>query len=374
MVFEIVEEQNKELWNSIVDKCPYGDILQFWQWGEVKIEEGWRPIRAWLKSPKVGEDEILIIAQILVKKAPGLGSYMYIPHGPIFNSELVVEQSHLDSFIKGLTDLAIQNSCFVVEIEPKVGKFVEGNGEMSEGLIHFTNEKLIQMFKTSGFKTTNRNMQPEHKLLYDLNKSEDELLMMMKKNTRYNVRYAEKNGVEVVETSFDSKNAYEKLDKFYELMLATQARTGGYPIRPKSSFKKLIDQFKNSSAKLSFMEAIHEGDTLSMNISQKTKNWASSFYAGSIREKSNLKASYLMRWKSVQAAKEFGSKVYDFWGFIPNSKQHEGYSDNKLSFGGTRIDHVGIMAMPLNALKYNLWNISVPLRRKVFELIRIFKK
>ncbi|MBN1915726.1 peptidoglycan bridge formation glycyltransferase FemA/FemB family protein [Candidatus Dojkabacteria bacterium] len=375
MVFEVISEDKKKSWNSFVDNSLYGDILQYWQWGETKRGEGWNPVRVWVRSPQEKNQVILICAQILIKKVPFLGNYMYIPHGPLFlpGLNLAEARAALKTFIEELKKMAKESGSFAIEIEPKIGEYVSGVGEMSDGLRHFTDERLINLFENSGFKKTGRNLQPKYKLLYDLSKSDEELLNYMKKNTRYNVRYAEKHGVEVVETKFSDPKAKEKFEKFYELLKEMQKRTKGYPVRPKSSFMRLLKEFSKTH-NLVFIEVKHNKETLAMNITQRTSNWAASFYAGSTRIKSNLKATYLMRWASIQSARRFGSKVYDFWGFIPNSKQHEGYSDNKLSFGGTRIDHVGIMGLPLNKIKYSLWNLMVPARRILYEAMRILKK
>ena len=107
-----------------------------------------------------------------------------------------------------------------------------------------------------------------------------------------------------------------------------------------------------------------------MNISQRTTSWASSFYASSNRKFTEVKAPYLMRWQSIIAAQNFGSKVYDFWGIIPNSQQHQGYSENKLSFGGARINTYGLLALPINRIKYLIWDGAIKLRAKLFGLFR----
>lgn len=368
MTFEIVGDDQKDKWNSFVDNSPYGDVLQYWEWGEVKREEGWEPLRVWLKSGK----DVGIVGQLLIKRVSGLGNYFYMPHGPLFaktKNEKRKNKESLGKFVQGLKNLAVEKGAFVIEIEPKIGSFIEGLGGMSEGLEHFVNPEYLDVFKSAGFSRTSRNMQSKHKLLFDLSKSDDELLAMMKKNTRYNVGYAERKGVEVIETKFSDKEASRKLDKFYEMLLENQKRTKGYPIRPKRSFEKLVEEFKGLD-NLVFEEAVHEGDTLAMNITQRTKHWSSSFYGASLRLKSNLKATYLLRWKSIQSAKSYGSKVYDFWGFVPNAKQHKGYSEHKISFGGTRIDHVGLMAMPINKMKYQVWNNLIPLRAKLSGLFR----
>ncbi|MBN1331939.1 peptidoglycan bridge formation glycyltransferase FemA/FemB family protein [Candidatus Dojkabacteria bacterium] len=363
--------------NDFVSNSAWGDILQFWQWGEVKKEEGWQKFL-------VGES-LRVRSMVLMKKVPGLGNYAYVPHGPVFES---VEdlKAGIEEWKTALLQFAKSHNCFVIEIDPKIGYLRDEVLPISEGdedlrkkneivnrniknLSHFYNPEILEILQAAGFKKTSRNMQPTHKLLYSLDLSDDELMSLMDKNTRYNIGYAERKGVQVEHYFPDNPQIGERLKVFYSLTKEMQSRVGGYPIRPYESFVKLFEVFKGTQNIVLF-EASFEGDPIIMNISQFTKNWSSSFYAGSNRLHSNVKAPYLIRWKSTQLAREFGSKVYDFWGIIPKSRQHKGYSDHKLSFGGTRIDHVGLMQLPLNGTKTAILNNVIPLRTKIAEFKR----
>jgi peptidoglycan pentaglycine glycine transferase (the first glycine) len=146
--------------------------------------------------------------------------------------------------------------------------------------------------------------------------------------------------------------------------LSTQERAKGYPIRPKSTFTSLLEVFKNTKL-LKYFEARFQGDLITANISQFTSYWSSSFYGASNRLHPDTKAAYLLRWESVLEAKRRGCRIYDFWGIILDSKQHQGYSETKLSFGGTRMDTYGIFALPLSGWKYEVWDKLLPLRNKI---------
>lgn len=360
---------DKQEWNAFVDASKWGDILQYWQWGEVKRGEGWVPYYVQSVSGKVR-------SMCLVKKAPLFGNVLYIPHGPIFQS---VEdlKSEIGPWKESLLKLAKEIGAFVIEIEPKIG-FIPEDAEKNtpeqiknfENLAHFYDKEIIEIFTSAGFNITGKNTQPKYKLLYDLSLSDDELMALMDKNTRYNVRYAAKKGVVVKEYFPDDPNIESKIKQFYDLLLEMQKRAKGYPVRPYSSFVKLFEVFKGTK-NLSMFEASFNGEVIIMTISPRTGTWSSSFYAGSNRLYPNLKATYLIRWAAVQKAKEFGCKVYDFWGIIPHSAQHKGYSDNKLSFGGARIDHIGTLQMPLNKSKTKLFDRISPVRVKTGKFKRL---
>lgn len=363
---KLLKQEDLSAWNEFVKKSPWTTILQHSAWGETKASEGWEPnIIGVFRG-----DDLILGAMTLLKPASFLGNYLYVPHGPVFLSKEDLKQG-LEALIFHLRNFAIARNCFSIEIEPMLGIFPEA--EPSENMEHYADTEILDAYKRVGFKATDRNMQPRYKLFYDLELSEDELMGLMKKNTRYNVRYAEKKGVKVQEYKFEDPQAEDILKKFYSLLEETSERAGGYPIRPYSTFASLFHAFKGMEC-LSLFEAKYEEDVIKINISQKTNFWSSSFYAGSNRLHAKLNAPYLLRWASVLAAKRDGCKIYDFWGFIPGDTQHEGYSNTKLSFGGTRMDTYGLLALPLNKTKYFIWDKLLPLRSKLFEYIRKLKK
>lgn len=356
MTFREYTASEKDKWNQFIDSSPYSTILQHWGWGEVKKSEGWKPYRLGLEN----EGYLVVAMQILVKPASFLGNYAYVPYGPIFK-DLRDFESNLQEILRNLLEFANRNKCFVVEFDPLLGELVDAKESLS--ILPYLDKSFKKLLLDNGFKLSNRNFQPRHKLFYDLSQTEEELMGLMKKNTRYNVRYAEKNGVVVESTKIGDESVTEKIEKFYELLEETQERASGYPIRPKETFLKLVEEFKDTE-NIEIFTASFEGDVIAMNISEFTSYWSSSFYGASNRLHSKMKAPYLLRWKSVQRAKGRGCKVYDFWGVIPNSEQHQGYSDNKISFGGTRIDTHGLFALSISSWKYAIWDKILPLRNK----------
>ncbi len=356
---KILDTKDKIIWDRFVDSSPWGDILQTWEWGELKKLEKWRPVRVAI----IEDGKLIMAVQILLKSASVLGNYAYIPHGPVFLDKDDLEKA-LPVFIEYLHVLNKTYNFASVEIEPKLGNLLQLNGELEKQpniSNTYLRHDIIKIFLDAGFIQTGRNVQPEYKLLYDLDQDLDDLILLAKKNTRYNVRLAEKKGVIVKEYFYEDEIFEEKINIFYELIKETQKRAKGYPARSQSYYKSLFELFAGTKS-IVLTEASFQGDVIAMNISLRTSSWSSSFYAGSNRLHPNLKAMYLLRWKSIESAKNFGSKLYDFWGFVPNSTQHQGYSDQKLSFGGTQISTYGVLSFPLNPVKYWLWDEGIKTR------------
>lgn len=464
---KICKDEDSKKWNDFVNNSPFGDILQFWEWGEVKKNEGWRPLRIAIIDEQENSEKWLIVAQILLKKVSFLGNYAYVPNGPVF-----YEKSDLKLALPKLKEFLVLNSkaynFLCLEIEPKIGKLIdlissdknqvskEKILEENPNLKPLVDEEILIIFAKAGYKITGRNMQPKYKLYYDLQNTEDWLLGQCHKSTRYNIKLAQKKAVQITEYQADDSNILNKLQAFYDLLLKTQRRAKGYPIRPLSSFQKMFNLFANnqkttetkiekeplptkettdinnfktrdkpileqttilethSSNKskvifrdgiiiknyhptsfqskentcqntfekskvnleelqkptgyISLFESSFENIIIAMNITFRTNFWSSSFYAASNREHPQTKAPYLLRWSSIIQAKKFGSKVYDFWGIIPNNIEHQGYSDNKLSFGGVRIDNIGILSLPLKPFKYKIWHWSIKIRTRLKKI------
>ncbi len=360
---------NKKEWNEFVSNSKWGDILQFVEWANVKKQFGWNI--AYITS-----DDKVVRSIVFIKSIPFWGRLCYIPHGPVFHSKTDLKKS-IFSWRDNLVKFARSVDAFAIDIEPKIAdSFVLPDDDIHkknlEYLKYFLDKEILEIFIKAGFYKTGRNMQSKYKLLYSLKLKEDELLKLMHKNTRYNVKYAKRKGI-VIKKYFPNDDDFnKKIDQFYDLLKITQKRTGGYPIRPQKFFRFLLQEFATSK-NLALFEAKFNNDLIAMNISERTKNWSSSFYAGSNRLHSNLKAMYLLRWESILWAKSYGSAVYDFWGIVPKSKSHKGYSDHKLSFGGARIDHVGILELPLNKVKATSFNKLIPFRAKFASIKRSIK-
>lgn len=367
--WELVPKENTD-WNQFVHNSPYGDVLQMWQWGSIKETEGWSLHRIGvIKGAKK-----LMYSMILTKPVKGLGVYAYCPHGPIWN-ELSDLEKGMETWMEGIRSLASEHNWFTLDIEPKLYEMCDATEkEKLPNTVPYTSwlsKDAQSIFQKYGFSKTGRNMQPKYKLITNLTQSEDDILKGMKKNTRYNVKYAQKKGAVIRETHPGDDKAETELDGLYAMLLETQKRAGGYPVRPRKMFSKLIEVFAGTPYVSIFTGSV-AGDDIITNITFKTKYWSSSFYAGSNRLHSKVRTPYLLRWASLQACKAYGSATYDFWGIVP-SKNHAGYSENKLSFGGVRLNSCGLWSYSFN-WKSKLWPLLLKVRRSLADIKRMVKR
>src|SRR3989442_660254 len=77
----IAADEEHERYNAFVSTSPYADVMQSWEWGEVKRRSGWTPRRFVVESDG---GRVVGAAQVLgrrpVRGAPRL---LYAPRGPV---------------------------------------------------------------------------------------------------------------------------------------------------------------------------------------------------------------------------------------------------------------------------------------------------
>jgi len=241
---------------------------------------------------------------------------------------------------------------------------------------------------SSGFAKAFEEMQPEHTLILDLSKSEEEILAQMKQKGRYNIKIAEKSGVEIETpqgTCREQSRIGEALDSFYDLYSKTGKRHG-ISHRAKSYFASLLEILTKSGyarvykASLQFTD--HSSQTMdeTVNRKQSTVNCpalaaAIMVYSGrtaiymfgaSSDEYRNLMAPYALHWKMIRDAKSEGYKYYDFFGIAPDDNPHHpwaGVSRFKHQFGGEQVDTIGSYDLILKPMQYQLFKIAEKIRR-----------
>lgn len=166
--------------------------------------------------------------------------------------------------------------------------------------------------------------QPDTTLIIDLTKSEDEILAQMKQKGRYNIRLAEKKGVQIHESNDASE--------FYKILQQTTQRDN-FKGHNKEFYQKMIDMV--DGAKLYYAQ--YGGKIIAGLIATFYKDTATYYYGASSNEHRNVMAPYLLQWHVILKAKSHGCKFYDFLGIAPEgTKNHpwEGVTAFKRKFGG----------------------------------------
>lgn len=208
-----------------------------------------------------------------------------------------------------------------------------------------------------------RPLQPRQTIILDISKSEDELLTGMHEKTRYNIRLAERKGVDVVNVIY--RDTKEDFEIFWNLLETTAMRQGFHPHQ--REYYELLSQMRTNEMSNEFFFARrgdNHGEVLAValvNIHHDPRTGASSatyLHGASSRDHKELMAPYLLHWRIMQAAKRRNIHYYDLWGI--DEKKWPGITRFKMGFGVSRVEYppsVHIIYRPVWYVIYTLMEL-----------------
>jgi lipid II:glycine glycyltransferase (peptidoglycan interpeptide bridge formation enzyme) len=298
-------------------------FLQSWDWGEWMVANGKTPARVAVTD---SAGNILLAAQIFLTSVPKIrGQYLYIPYGPLVADGAPAET--IKFFLEQVKKLS-PNSAFL-RIEPK------------------------QNFSAPGKLT--KHIQPGKTLVLNLEKSGEELLAEMHQKTRYNIKVAQRHGVEIKTGA--SADALKLIDE-------TSSRQG-YKNHPLSYYQKMVEFFGGSQAlTLKVYSAEYQSQLLASSLMIDYGPARTYLFGGTSNDLRNVMAPYLLHWQAIQDAKAAGLKAYDFWGIETASGKTPGFVRFKLGWGGTAVQYPVAQDIVYKPLWYNGYKLLRSLNRK----------
>ncbi len=257
-------------------------------------------------------DEALIIKQQL----PMGRCWLWCPRGP--KMDTYSDQTAWHNFTKEVKSIAILNKAVFLRVEAPVPKTEPVNWP-------------------KGFKNAHDHYLPEHTLIVDISQPEEAILAQMKPKGRYNIKLAQKKGVEV----FKSQNIAHDVKVFYKILTQTTQRDGFAP-HSESYYAKMLEiLYPQGLADLFLAE--YEGKIIAALISTYYNDTATYYFGASGNEYRNVMAPYLLQWEAMLEGKRKGCKNYDFLGIAPDEKDSKhpwaGITDFKRKFGGSMVSY-----------------------------------
>ncbi len=321
MDIKVVKENQRQSFNESVDH-----ILQSWEWGEFRLKEGKIVTRLSLK-PKTG---------------PAKGYQLTFHHIPALNVTIgYMPRCHLPTkeVLDYLVTIGRDVKATFIKIEPAWPIEERRHAEFFE----FENHQNIVPSKKPIFA--------KHTFVIDLTKSDHQLLAQMKPKTRYNLRLAQKRGVEVKER--EDQQAFEE---FLRLQRETAQRQGFY-IHP-DHYYRLMWQVLKPAKMAHLLVASYQKETLAAWLIFRFKKTIYYPYGSSSTQYKHLMASNLLAWEVIQLGKRLGCELFDFWGALGNNPQPTdpwyGFHRFKAGFGGQLVEFVGAYDLIINHSLYRL--------------------
>ena len=202
-------------------------------------------------------------------------------------------------------------------------------------------------------------------ILQNIDIDEPTLLNNIKGKTRYNINYAIKKGVSIIEVQNDSD-----FDKFYDLLIDTSKRQN-YGIRDKKYYKLLFDKLVSTNSG-AILIAKHEQDILAAWFLSFYDEVGYYMYGASNVVKQNFQASSLLAFEAMKLAQKKGCKLFDFWGvdkdLSDKNSKYYGVTRFKLGFGGEVIEYMDSYDLVLKKPFYYLFIILFKVRQKFITL------
>lgn len=323
--------KNKQEFDSFISSQSKGQFLQSWNWGEFQSVVGHQVERLVIE-----DDNKIIGVATLISKSISLGQeYYYCPRGPVFIDDLSIEKKK-EAFDLFLFEINKTNKKIFLRFEPR--------------------EKLV--FEKFVIKQT-IDIQPKLTIMLDLEKAEDELLSGMHQKTRYNIRLAQKKGVEIIEGRVDD------FDNFWRLMTDTtqrdvfRAHSRGYYEKMLKSLEGKIGDKENLVFKLFI--AKYEGQVIASMIASFCGDTVTYVHGASGNENRQVMAPFLLQWHVIQLAKENGYKYYDFYGI--DEIKWPGVTRFKKGFGGFEESWLGTFDIIFSSHKYFIYKLLRKIRR-----------
>ncbi|HCK67184.1 MAG TPA: hypothetical protein DHW49_13050 [Anaerolineae bacterium] len=279
-------EVNLSEWNQFITNHPNPHLLQMGEWGELKKDFGWKPVR--ILSGSIG-------VQILFRKLPLRFTIGYLPKA--FSNQ----QSAISLEFWNEVDLICRkNNAIFLKLEPDA--WIE----------EFQPFDLAQdkpsNFPT--FKPSTHNIQPPNTIIVSIKGDEEQILARMKPKCRYNIRLAEKKGITV--------RAWDDIESLHQMMLITGGRDN-FGVHSKEYYQRAYDLFHPKGI-CELLVAEFEGKPLAslMVFANGKRAWY--VYGASNNEERNRMPTYLLQWEAIRWAKSKGCEEYDLWG-VPDENE-----------------------------------------------------
>lgn len=326
---EAVTQQNLAEYEAFVQGHPKGHFCQSALWAKQKPAWTWAAIVCRDESGKIkGSIAFLIRKMPIVRK-----KMLYACRGPVCDLH---DKKTFAELMEASRALAKREKAYVIKIDPDVPS---------------DDAEFVKILEGEGFRTrdTGKNfeaIQPKYVFRLYLNgRSEDELLASFQQKWRYNIRLAERKGVEV------RICGKEMVADFSRIMIDTGLRDN-FATRPPEYFSAMLDNL-GENARL-YM-AFHEGKPIAGTLAVRYGDKVWYLYGASANEQRNLMPNYLLQWRMIQWAAESGSRVYDFRGVsgdISEDNPHYGLYRFKKGFNGEFTEFVGEYDYVINRAAY----------------------
>jgi lipid II:glycine glycyltransferase (peptidoglycan interpeptide bridge formation enzyme) len=343
----------REEWNSRITGVHGGHILQSWDWGEFKGRHGWQAERIAWDDP---QHKPVASVQILSRRVtiPMLGLplvVIYAPRGPCLDWS---DAASVALVLHELKRRARESGTILVKVDP------EATGPASRSELHASSsasasEAILRVLPAAGWRRSPEQIQFRNTMVLDLRSSEEELLAGMKQKTRYNLRLAERHGVEVRPAGSN------ELDVLYRMYAETSLRDG-FAIRGREYYADAWGSFLRAGLAQPLLALVESEPVAGLIVYRYGKRaW---FLFGMSRDlHRDRMPNYMLQWEAIRWARAEGCESYDLWGApeeLDPSDALWGVYKFKEGFGARPVQGAGAWDYSVRPRLYWMYTTALP--------------
>ena len=306
-------------WPEIIKKYSEANFLQSPEYGKMNELLGYKVL-----TEEFGDKGY---ALMIVRDAKR-GRYLEIPCGPLVDWQ---SKANLKEFFAKIVEIAKQEKCVFVRVRPQLINSAEN----------------LQILAELGLKKAPMHLAAEHTVIIDLNKSEDELLANMRRQTRYEVRRAVKQGITV-----EKSNSEEMFKEFRKVQAETAKRQGFIP----PNLKTLLAEKEAFGENIAiYVAKTAEGEPIAYGMIIKNGKEGDYYEAASTPLNRKLPGAYALLWQVMKDLKAEGYERFNLWGIAPAGQpnhRYAGVTTFKTGFGGEVIEYVPAHDLVISKVGY----------------------
>ncbi len=307
-----------------------GHFMQSPRWALVKDRWDWRGVLVRREGAVCGA------LSLLLRPLPGGWHLLYAPRGPVCDRR---DTQVLAALVEGARAAAqeVRGCCLLLDPDTE-----EGDLDAHRAL----RALVFTCRRSEGFGA----IQPRYVFRLTLGgKSELDLLAGCSRQTRYQIRLAERRGVTVKHWAGDGMLPDWALDAFCRLMEET-GRRDRFLTRGRDYFARLLGAL-GADARLYLAMLGDRAIAGSIAVRYGDKVWYLYGASSGAQEDRRARPNYLLQWEMIRWALESGARLYDFRG-VPGREDPDdplsGLYRFKKGFGGTHTAFAGEYTLVLH--------------------------
>lgn len=306
-------------WTEVIKKYPEANFLQ---------SPSYAKMNELLKNKVIIEDFDKKGYTLMVVRKAKRGKYLEIPCGPLANWD---NKEDIKTIVNTIRQIATQEKCVFVRIRPQL----------------IASQANLALLSDLGLKPSPMHLAAEHTVIIDLKKSEESLLSEMRRQTRYEVRRADKLGIKVTTSSSE-----EIFKEFHKVQTETAKRQNFVPPNLKTLLAER-EAFKDDAT--IYVAKTAEGESIAYGLIIKSGKEADYYEAASTPLNRKLPGAYALLWQAMKDLKGQGYERFNLWGIAPAGQpnhRYAGVTTFKTGFGGEIIEYVPAHDLVISKIGY----------------------